>query len=265
MKYWADCTSNDLQGINAERAIALLPLAAIEQHGPHLPLCTDTAIADALLDTLAARFPDADTYRLPTQAVGVSTEHIAFPGTLTLSPETAIRAWTEIGVSIARAGCRKLVLFNAHGGNSAIMDLVARELRAHHGMFVVCVHWARFGYPEGMLNAEEQRFGIHAGTAETALMLAHRESLVRHDKAAHFRSLGQDLSVEATWLSTDRPAGFGWMAQDLNPKGAVGNATAATADMGHDLTRHVIERLHELLEEVRRFPLARLNQEPLAQ
>jgi len=263
MKLWANCTSRDLSAVDPEQAIALLPLAATEQHGPHLPLGTDTAIADDLLDALAASHPDPDLYRLPTQAVGVSTEHLAFPGTLTFSPETALRAWTEIGTSVARAGFRKLVLFNAHGGNSAIMDLVARELRAHHGMFVVCVHWARFGYPEGMLRAEEQRFGIHAGAAETALMLAHRESLVRKDEIENFHSLGQDLSKEAIWLSTDRPAGFGWMAQDLNPSGAVGDARDASIIMGRDLSAHVVSCLRQLVQEVRRFPLANLENKPL--
>ncbi|GGE53461.1 creatininase [Agaricicola taiwanensis] len=263
MKNWADCTSGEFSGLDPEHAIAILPLAAIEQHGPHLPVGTDTHIADDLLAALARALPDDNgLYRLPTQAVGVSTEHLAFPGTLTLSPQVAISAWTEIGASVARAGIRKLVLFNAHGGNSAVIDLVARELRAHHGMLAVTVHWARFGYPEELLDAEEQRFGIHAGTAETALMLQNRPDTVKAGEVALFRSLGSDMAAEARWFSTDRPAGFGWMVQDLNAAGAVGDAARATAGMGEQLMAHAVSGLTELIEEIRKFPLSRLKEGP---
>lgn len=260
IRAWADLTSEDFAAFDAETAIAILPVAAIEQHGPHLPVGTDAHIADDLMVALSGALPAGDpVILLPTQAVGVSTEHLAFRGTLTLSPDTAIRAWTEIGASVARAGLRKLVLFNAHGGNSAVIDLVARELRAHHGMLAVTMHWARFGTPDGWLPADEQRFGIHAGTAETALMMQHRPETVRHDKLADFRSLGQDLAQGGAWLSTDRPAGFGWMAQDLNPSGAVGDAARATAEDGARLTAHVTGRFVQLIEEIRLFPLSNLR------
>jgi creatinine amidohydrolase len=265
MKTWADCTSAELTGLDPDRAVAILPLAAIEQHGPHLPVGTDTHIADDMLQALARPLPhDDQLYRLPTQAVGVSTEHIAFPGTLTLSPEVAVKAWTEIGASVARTGLRKLILFNAHGGNSAVIDLVARELRAHHGMMAVTVHWSRFGTPPGLLDAEEQRFGIHAGLAETSLMLKNRPGTVHMERAENFRSLGQDMAAEGRWLSTDRPAGFGWMGQDLHPSGAVGKASAASPETGAALEDHAIAGLKELVEEIRRFPLERLVKGPLA-
>jgi creatinine amidohydrolase len=256
VRLWADVTSAEISGLDPEATVVILPVAAVEQHGPHLPLGTDMRIADALIGVLRSVLPaEEPVLILPTQAVGVSTEHLAFPGTLTLSPETAIRAWTEIGASVARAGLRKLVLFNAHGGNSAIVDLVARELRAHHAMLAVTVHWARFGYPEGLWSAEEQRFGIHAGAIETSLMLHHHPESIRRQSLGDFPSLGGQLASEAAWLSTDRPAGFGWMAQDLHPSGAVGNASRASAEDGARLTRHVTERFAALIDEVRRFPL----------
>src|SRR5215467_6682876 len=133
---------------NAAQWIAVLPLAATEQHGPHLPLATDVMIADAYLARVRELLPDdLPATFLPVQRIGISTEHIDFPGTLTLSTETALREWTALGENVARAGLKKLVLVTSHGGNSAAMTLVAQDLRAQHGMFVVTTSWSRFGAP----------------------------------------------------------------------------------------------------------------------
>jgi creatinine amidohydrolase len=127
---WQDLTSAEMRARPMERAVAVLPVAAVEQHGPHLPLGTDAIIAEGYLARAAALVPDdLDVLLLPVQAVGKSDEHLSFPGTLTLTGETALRAWVEIGTAVHRAGCRKLVLVTSHGGNSALIDLVALELR----------------------------------------------------------------------------------------------------------------------------------------
>src|SRR5262249_54073413 len=123
---------------------------------------------------------------LPVQWIGKSDEHLAFPGTVTISAETAIRAWTEIGESVHRAGVRKLVIVNSHGGNSPILDIVARNLRAQHGMLAVTVAWSRFGYPEKLFGEAEQTHGIHAGDIETSLMLASSSARVRKEKFDDF-------------------------------------------------------------------------------
>src|SRR3954468_23607322 len=163
--------------------IAVLPVAAVEQHGPHLPVGVDTYIAQAYLARVRALLPEGSpAIMLPVQAVGASDEHKAFPGTLTLSPETALRAFIEIGESIARAGIRKLVIINSHGGNLAIIDLAARQLRVRHNVLAVHCSWGRFGYPDGLFGPSEYTHGIHGGDIETSIMLAVYPELVRREK-----------------------------------------------------------------------------------
>ena len=161
---WMDMTWQEIAGAQTARWIAVLPLAAVEQHGPHLPLGVDTFIAEAYLERVAKNLPEElPVTFLPVQRVGVSAEHLSFPGTLTVSATTAIAAWTELGESLTRAGLRKLVMVTSHGGNVAAMEVVARHLRARLGMLVVTVGWHRFGYPDGAFSAEEKKHGIHGG------------------------------------------------------------------------------------------------------
>jgi len=183
-KMWNEMRWKDFQAADMSRVIAVLPVAATEQHGPHLPVGVDTFINEGYLARAIARAPaDLPVLFLPVQAIGKSNEHIEFPGTLTLSAETVIRAWTEIGESVARTGCRKLVFVNSHGGNVAAIDIVARDLRVRRNMLVVNSAWSRFGYPDGLFSAKERAHGIHAGDAETSLMLAFRPQTVRREEA----------------------------------------------------------------------------------
>ena len=171
-------------GAATARWIAVLPLAAIEQHGPHLPLGVDSFIAEAYVARVRKILPDElPVTFLPVQRIGVSVEHLAYPGTLTLAAATAIALWTELGESLARCGIRKLVLVTSHGGNVAAMETVARDLRARLGMLAVTVGWHRFGYPDGAFSAEEKKHGIHGGDIETSLMLAAVPETVHVDKA----------------------------------------------------------------------------------
>jgi creatinine amidohydrolase len=185
---------------------------------------------------------------------------VAFPGTLTLSASTAIAAWTEIGESLARAGLRKLVLITSHGGNVAAMELVARDLRARHRMLAVTVGWHRFGYPEGTFSSEEKRHGIHGGDIETSLMLAGKPETVRREYAPDATPATIAMAEEFKWLGAYRPAGFAWMTQDLNPSGAVGDATLATAAKGEAALAHGASAFVELLREIDRFDLKRLHE-----
>ena len=263
-KFWADWTWEDFAATDMSGIIAILPLAAIEQHGPHLPVGVDTFIMDGYLREVTARLPDdLPVLFLPVQSVGKSNEHIAFPGTLTLSAETVIRAWTEIGESVHRAGVRKLVLVNSHGGNVSSLDIVARDLRVRLGMLVVTASWHRFGYPEQCFSAHERTHGIHAGDAETSLMLRFRPDLVRTDKAADFVPASVTIEREFTWLRVTQPIGFGWTAQDVSPAGAMGNAAAATADKGEEAAIHGAQAFIDLLRDVQRFDLGRLTRGPL--
>jgi creatinine amidohydrolase len=263
---WMEMTWQDIAGASTAGWIAVLPLAAVEQHGPHLPLGVDTFIADAYLRRVRDMLPpDLPVTILPVQRVGVSVEHLSYPGTLTLSAATAIAAWTELGESVARTGIRKLVLVTSHGGNVAAMELVARDLRARLGMLAVTVGWHRFGYPEGAFASEERKHGIHGGDIETSLMLAAMPDAVRMDKS--HRAIPETISMaqEFKWLGAYRPAGFAWMTQDLNPTGAVGDATLAKAGKGEAALAQGAQAFVELLREVDCFDLARLRKGPLAQ
>jgi creatinine amidohydrolase len=256
---WADFSAAD-----TSRWIAVLPLAATEQHGPHLPLGVDSFIADAYLARARDLIPaDLPVTFLPVQRIGQSDEHVAFPGTLTLSAATVIRAWTEIGESVARAGVRKLVLITSHGGNVSAMEIVARDLRVRLGMLVVTVGWHRFGYPAGAFDAEERRHGIHGGDIETSLMLAGRRDTVRMDQAEAAIPTTVAMAQEFHWLGAFRPAGFGWMTQDLHASGTVGDASRATPEKGEAALAHGAQGFVELLREIDRFDLARLQDGPL--
>ncbi|HYQ05471.1 MAG TPA: creatininase family protein [Xanthobacteraceae bacterium] len=263
---WLDMTWQDIAGAKTEGWIAVLPLAAVEQHGPHLPLGVDSYIADAYLERARDTVPDdLPVTFLPIQRIGVSTEHLAYPGTLTVSAQTAIAAWTELGNSVARAGVRKLVLVTSHGGNVAAMELVARDLRARFGMLAVTVGWHRFGYPADAFSPEEKKHGIHAGDIETSLMLAAKPDTVQMEKAARATPASVAMAQEFKWLGAYRPAGFAWMTQDLNPTGAIGDATLAKADKGTAALAQGAKAFVELLGEIDRFDLSRLREGPIAQ
>jgi creatinine amidohydrolase len=261
---WAEMTWADFTASDTSRWIAVLPLAATEQHGPHLPLGVDSFIAQTYLARVRAHLPeDLPVTFLPIQWIGQSDEHVAFPGTLTLSGATVIRAWTEIGESVARAGVKKLVLATSHGGNVSAMEIVARDLRVRLGMLAVTVGWHRFGYPDATFDAEERRHGIHGGDIETSLMLAGRADTVRMDKAVAEMPVTVKMQREFKWLGAFRPAGFGWMTQDLHPSGTVGDASRATAEKGEAALAHGAMGFVELLREVDRFDLAQLADGPL--
>ncbi len=261
---WMDMTWQEIAGGETARWIAVLPLAAVEQHGPHLPLGVDTFIAEAYLERVGKILPaELPVTFLPVQRVGVSAEHLSFPGTLTISATTAIAAWTELGESLARAGLRKLVLVTSHGGNVAAMEVVARELRTRLKMLAVTVGWHRFGYPDGAFTAAEKKHGIHGGDIETSLMLAAKPDTVHMDKAPNAVPATVAMAQEFKWLGAYRPAGFAWMTQDINPTGAIGDATLASAAKGDAALTLGAEAFVELLREIDRFDLSRLREGPL--
>ena len=251
---WTDIHWPDIAGAMPARWTAVLPLAATEQHGPHLPLGTDVMIAEAYLARVREILPDKiPATFLPVQPIGVSTEHLAYPGTLSLPAKTALKVWIALGESVARAGIKKLVMVSSHGGNSATMSLVAQELRARHGLLAVTTAWSRFGAPEGMFSAEELRHGVHGGAVETSIMLARYKQHVRTDAIAEFRPASIAMEQDYRWLSAHRPAPFAWQTQDLHPSGAVGDARQASAEKGELLLDHGARAFCELLADVDKF------------
>ena len=263
---WTDIHWPDFHLADPGRWIAVLPLAATEQHGPHLPLGTDIMIAQAYLARVREHLPETlPATFLPVQGVGISTEHIAYPGTLTLPTETALQGWMALGESVARAGIRKLVMVTSHGGNSAAMTLVAQDLRARHGMLAVTTGWGRLSAPEQVFAAEETRHGIHGGAVETSIMLACYPQLVRTENIAAFRSTALTMEQDYRRLSAHRPAPFAWQAEDLHASGAIGDATQASAEKGDRLLDQGARAFCELLADVDRFDMAALGKGPAIQ
>jgi creatinine amidohydrolase len=257
--YWGSLTTEDFQGLDPERTIAVLPIAAIEQHGPHLPVSTDTDIANGMVAETVARLPDdLAVLFLPTQSVGKSNEHIRSPGTLTYTAETAIRAWTEIGESVHRAGVRKLIMVNSHGGNVDVISIVARELRVRLDMLAVACQWSRFGSPPGLYTDEENLVGIHGGDMETSMMLHFQPQRVKMTKAQNFEPTTLEITKTFDLLRPTGTTAFGWIAQDLNTRGACGDASRATADKGRLTAAYRAEAFIKLLRDVERFELDRL-------
>ena len=264
-KYWAEMGWRDFAAADMRNVVAVLPVAAIEQHGPHLPVGVDTFINEGYLRRAVPAVPeDMPVLFLPLQAIGKSNEHIEFPGTLTFSWETLIRAWTEIGDSVARTGCRKLIFMNSHGGNVPIIDIVARELRIKHRMLAVHAAWHRLGYPDGLFSARERTHGIHGGDAETSLMLAYKPETVKMENAENFVSFAQSVEQSAKQLRVTQPIGFGWMSSDLHPDGAVGDAGNATAEKGEAVAASGVASFIDLLRDVLAFDLDKLSPGPLA-
>ncbi|QYZ69103.1 creatininase family protein [Neotabrizicola shimadae] len=252
---WKDYRAPEWKTVDPLKTIAILPTAAIEQHGPHLPVGTDTIINEGLLDLLRARCPDdLDLRILPTQAVGKSNEHLWAPGTLTLTAPTALAVWTEIGLSVARAGVRKLVILNSHGGNVDLISIVGRELRVRAGMYVVKLGWGAHGLPEGLYSPQETTFGIHGGDVETSLLLAFRPDTVDMSQAQDFRS-----SAETAAISPIGGISAAWIASDLNPAGVVGEAHLGTAEKGHLTAEKMVADVIGLLRKVESQPLDGLS------
>ena len=255
--WWGDFPTTEYAATDPETTIAVLPVAAIEQHGPHLPVSTDTTIMNGMLETVIERLPAAfDVRILPVQAVGKSNEHLAFPGTLTLPATTLIDAWTELGASVARAGVRKIVVVNSHGGNEEIMGIVTRELRVRFGMLAVKTSWMRFGRPDGIYSDVEGRYGIHGGDIETSLMLHFRPDLVDMRKAQDFPSAVSNAEQAFELLRHTGQHAFAWMAGDLNVAGVVGEAAKATAEKGRATAEHQADGFVRLLQDVREASLA---------
>jgi len=247
---WAELKSSDLAGLAGDATVALLPVGAIEQHGPHLPLSTDTTLAEGMALEAARRVKDATVLVLPAIAYAKSDEHLNFPGVLTLDARTLLATIVQIGKSVARSGIRRLVLLNAHGGNVPVLQIAARTLRIEAKMLIVCAGWMSMGFPEGLLPENEARDGIHAGFVETAAMLHFRKDLVDMTKAKDFVPATRAVAAGNLVLRLTGPLSVGWMMHDLHPEGAAGQAHLATEEAGRAIVEHAATRYARLLEEV---------------
>ncbi len=255
--YWANYTSEGLAEIAKRDPVAVLPIGAIEQHGPHLPLAVDTDINRGLVGAAANLLAKSDLpiLFLPTMPIGKSTEHLDFPGSLSFTTQTLISMWMEIGACVAASGVRRLVFFNSHGGQVAPMDIVARDLRVAHDMLTFSCNWFGLGLPDGLISDHESRHGIHAGELETSMMLHLHPEKCHMGKAQNFTSRIEDLNRDTKHLGLGPGGKLGWKVNDLNPHGACGNAAKGTASTGENAINFVAERFVELLQEVHEYDM----------
>jgi len=257
--WWWDLTTQDFAGLDPERMVAVLPVGAVEQHGPHLPVRVDAAINAGIIARAVELMPaDCPALMLPMMPVGKSDEHLAFPGTLTLSYETLGRVWYELGESVHRAGIRKILFLNSHGGQPQLLEIVCRDLRVKLGMFAVTAMWPRLIDMDELYPADENKHGIHGGQSETSVMLHLHPDLVDMNRAENFVPLSVEIERESDMLNPEGGARFGWQAQDLHPKGACGDATKATAELGKVTVERAAARLNVLIGEISRYPLSRV-------
>ncbi|WP_275785178.1 creatininase family protein [Pararhizobium gei] len=251
--HWKD----NVSGLSPEaRAdwIAVLPLGAYEQHGPHLPFDTDTLIAQGLVERIISDLPqDLPATFLPVEPIGYSIEHMDIQGTRTLGYDDAIGRWIGIAGELHQLGIRKLVMLNAHGGNAPLMTIVATEARVRFNMLAVATSWTRFGQPDGWMTPQDKAIDIHGGDIETSVMLALHPGKVMMAKADRFGSRQSEFSARFKHLRAYGPHAFGWKMSDLNKTGVAGNALAATAERGEQLIGHAVSGFIELLEDVASF------------
>jgi len=238
---------------NKENVVIVQPVGAIEQHGPHLPVVVDSAIATAVLGRALEKLePEIPVYALPCQTYGKSNEHWHFPGTITLTAQTLITLLTEIGESIYRSGFRKFVLLNAHGGQPQVMEIVARDLHQKYEDFLVfpLFTWRAPHCAGEFLSEKEKEFGIHAGDAETSVLLSILPDHVKMDRAV--AEYPQELPQDSL-LSMEGKLPFAWVTRDLSASGVVGDATVATKEKGDRHMDSVSDGWVQVLRDIYQF------------
>jgi creatinine amidohydrolase len=259
MKTWIPDARNfaylnwkQVDALPRDSTLLVLPTAAIEQHGYHLPLATDTLINNLLLGHALSKLPtDLSAYALPPVHYGKSNEHAGFPGTLSVSASTFMAVLHDLGASLSAAGFQKLVLYNTHGGNTALIDVMARDLRAEFGLRTFALHGSGGISFEG-LNAQEKAYGFHAGEVETALLLASVPELV--DRSAYTVNYIADISKPEMLLPENAPATFAWLTRDIASSGVMGDPRPATAENGARWLDEAATRLAAALQAMARYP-----------
>jgi len=259
MKTWIPDARNfaylnwkQVDALPRESTLLILPTAAIEQHGHHLPLATDTLINHLLLGHALNKISgEHSIYALPAVHYGKSNEHIGFAGTLSVSASTFMAVLRDLGASVAEAGFKRLVLYNTHGGNSALIDVMARDLRAEFGLRTFALHGSGGIVFDG-ITPQERAYGFHAGEVETALLLASVPALV--DRSAYTVNYIADIANPELLLPENAPATFAWLTRDIASSGVMGDPRPATAENGARWLEQAATRLAAALEAMIRYP-----------
>ncbi|MFM7535530.1 MAG: creatininase family protein [Acidimicrobiales bacterium] len=255
-----DLAAPDVAAALHERSIVVVPIGAVEQHGPHLPLATDTIVVEAYAEALAGQVGERlDLWFLPPLAISKSNEHAWAPGTVWLGPETVLAILRDIGRSLRMLPTRKVVFLNGHGGNTSLLDVACRELRLHDGLQTFLVHPFLPADHGGAGDPAEHGMGIHGGVSETSLLLHLRPELVHLDRAAPALPVVLDGFRH---LRFGGPVGFGWLSDDLHPSGVIGDPTLASAERGAAEFAAGLQFLVEAFEEIARFSFVIPSEQP---
>ncbi len=234
--YWADQKASAFINL-PDALVAVLPIGAIEQHGPHLPVSVDRDLIEAVVERALPQLSETQNVLvLPTLSITKSGEHDRHPGTLSLSADTLLATLRDIGASVARAGVQRLVLFNGHGGNSAVLEIAARDLRIAHELIVATCSWFGFAEWDGIMDPAAMAYDLHAGDCETSAMLAVKPELVDMSLAQNFAPALRDWERSNRFTGlTGQAARPAWIIDDLHADGACGDALAATEEKGAEL------------------------------
>jgi len=258
MKTWIPDSRNfaylnwkQVDALPRESTLLVLPTAAIEQHGHHLPLATDTLINNLLLGHALEKLPaDLPVYALPPVCYGKSNEHLGYPGTLSVSSATFMAVLRDLGASLSRANFQKVVLYNTHGGNTALIDVMSRDLRAEFGLRTFALHGSGGISFEG-LDPQERAYGFHAGEVETSYLLASVPKLV--DRSAYTTNYIAEISHPEMLLPENAPATFAWLTRDIAPSGVMGDPRPASTEKGARWLEQAATHLAAALEAMARF------------
>ena len=255
VRRFADLTGPQVSELLTDRSILVQPLGAIEQHGPHLPLSTDSVVATAVAEaTVAAVGEELDVWLLPTLEYTKSNEHAWSAGTVWLSATTLLAVLDDLGRCIATTPAKRLVFLNGHGGNSALLNVANRELRLAHGLMTFLTHPGVPADQGGSSPADELGMGVHGGTEETSMMLHLAPHLVDMSKAE--RRVPDAMAMNK-YVRFGGRVSFGWMSNDFFPDGYIGDPTSATAELGKQLFDGSVEVFGEALREISTFNYGR--------
>ena len=258
MKTWIPDSRNfaylnwkQVEALPKDSTLLVLPTAAVEQHGHHLPLATDTLINNLLLGKALEKLPaEMDVYALPPVCYGKSNEHIGFPGTLSVSASTFMAVVRDIGASVAAAGFKKLALYNTHGGNSSLVDVMARDLRAEFGLRTFALYGSG-GISFDGVSAQEKAYGFHAGEIETAFLLSATPELV--NTSAYTVNYIANIDQPDLLRPENAPATFAWLTRDIAASGVMGDPSPASAENGARWVEQAAVRMAQALEAMVKY------------
>lgn len=249
-------STSEIDDLPKQDTLVVQPIGAVEQHGPHLPVYTDTLIGEVILTRTLEQLPDsAPIWVLPPLAYGKSNEHRGRAGTISLSADTLQSVLMDVGTSIAETGFPRLLLWNSHGGNGSLIRMMSREIRLQTELSVFTLSWFELDFPRDFLNEAEQNMGIHAGEVETSLMLAMKQAWVQRDR---FRKEYPDLPESSRFLTLSSRR-FAWVMDDLSESGICGDARNASAEKGRKIINAVTTELAEALQEMVDFDVDELR------